>query len=84
MTNVRRKSISYRQQKYTMTDREGLKSTISLGHGQSRGTGRSSILGDYNPTHEPLDDEYEDRMNNRMEEHRAGGGSFNLGQRREP
>jgi hypothetical protein len=48
-------------------DREGLKSTISSGHGRVGGTGRSSILGDYNPTHEPIDDGYEDRMNNRME-----------------
>jgi hypothetical protein len=34
-----------------MTDREGLKSTISLRHGQSKGTGRSLHLDGYGRAH---------------------------------
>ena len=48
---VRLISISYRQQKETMKDREGLKSTISSGHGESKGTGRSSILDESDQYH---------------------------------
>jgi hypothetical protein len=48
-------------------DREGLKSTISSGHGQSRATSRSSLLDDYNPIHGPIGDVCVDRMNRRME-----------------
>jgi predicted DNA-binding ribbon-helix-helix protein len=36
-THIRRKSISCRKQKDTMKDREGLKSTISSGHGEEAG-----------------------------------------------
>lgn len=38
-THIKRKTISGRQCKDTMKDREGLKSTISWGHGKSKGTG---------------------------------------------
>jgi hypothetical protein len=35
-----------RQSKYSMMDRDGLKSTISLGHGQEEGMGGSLVLGE--------------------------------------
>ena len=35
-----------RQSKYTVTDRDGLQSTISLGHDQGRGMGGSLVLGE--------------------------------------
>jgi hypothetical protein len=51
-THIRRKSISCRKQKDTMKDREGLKSTISSGHGEgSRGAGRSFILDESDKYH---------------------------------
>ena len=37
--------------KYTMMDRDGLKSTISLGHGQGRGMGGSLVLGESDKPH---------------------------------
>ena len=35
-----------------MKDRDGLKSTIPSGHGQSKGTGRSSLLDESDKPHE--------------------------------
>ena len=69
-------------------DREGLESTNSLRHGKTKVTGRSSILGEYRRAHRPMVS-WSRRTNHRTdqrqgEEFQTGGGSFNLGRRREP
>jgi len=79
--------MSYRQQKDTMTDREGLKSTISSGHGQSKGTCRSLILDEYSRVHRQMLSWPRRGWISELKmvgKDKAGGGSFNLGHRRKP
>jgi hypothetical protein len=69
-----------------MKDRDGLKSTISLGHGsQSKGTGRSWLLGESDKPHGQKIDGIRHRTTTVSVDnlHQTGGGSFNLGQRSE-
>ena len=84
-THGRRKTISYWQQKDTMKDREGLKSTIPSGHGQSKGTGRSLFLDESDKPHERQIDGIRLRTTTVSvgNLHQTGSGSFNLGHRRE-
>lgn len=68
-----------------MKDREGLKSTISFGHGQSRGACRSLLLGQSDKAHKQKIDGIGDRTAlSTGNFHQIDSGSLILGHRRKP